>query len=111
VKRTLATPVKVTEGGRVRKKSTQEIALMVLREKALHGDTRALDRLLDLAARFNNDIAEVGSAQPLPAEDQAILDAFAAECESAEVSQGSDTDPLDDSAPKSRTGAGKKAPE
>ena len=55
VKRTLAMPVKVKEGGRTRTRSTQEAALMVLREKALNGDTRALDRLLELAERFNNE--------------------------------------------------------
>ena len=84
VKRTLATPVKVKERGRTRKKSTQEIALMVLREKALHGDARALERLIELAKLFNNDTAEAGPAQPLPADDQAILDAYVAERAAAE---------------------------
>ena len=38
---------------------------MVLRERALKGDARALDRLLELALRFNND--EAGQAQqPCP---------------------------------------------
>lgn len=79
VKRTLGTPVKVKEGGRTRTKSTQEGALMVLREKALRGDARALDRLLELAFRFNNDAAEIGPAQALSADDQAILAAYEAE--------------------------------
>ena len=79
VKRTLAMPVKVKEGGRTRKKSTQESALMLLREKALQGDQRALDRLLELEVRFNNDEAESGLTQALPANDQAILAAFVAE--------------------------------
>ena len=79
VMRTLATPVKVKEGGRTRTRSTQEGALMVLREKALRGDGRALDRLLELALRFNNDAAEIGPAQALPADDQAILAAYVAE--------------------------------
>jgi hypothetical protein len=78
VQRTLATPVKVKEGGRIRKKSTQESALMVLREKALSGDSRALDRFLELAGRFNNDVAE-NEFQELIADDQAILDAYVAE--------------------------------
>ena len=64
VKRTLAMPVKVKEGGRTRTRSTQEAALMVLRERALKGNTRALDRLLELAMRFNNDEAETGPARP-----------------------------------------------
>jgi hypothetical protein len=51
VKCTLALPVKVKENGRTRTRSTQEAALMVLRERALNGDTRALDRLFELALR------------------------------------------------------------
>jgi hypothetical protein len=85
VKRTLSTPIKVKEGGRTRKKSTQEGALMVLREKALRGDARALDRLLELAKLFNNDAAEIGPAQPLGADDQAILAAYVAEFAAAET--------------------------
>ena len=53
-KRTLRIPVRVKEDGRTRIRSTQEGALMVLREKALHGDARALDRFLELALRFNS---------------------------------------------------------
>jgi hypothetical protein len=83
VKRTLSTPITVREGGRTRKKSTQEGALMVLREKALHGEARALDRIIELAARFNNDAVESGPAQPLGADDQAILDAYVAQCSGA----------------------------
>lgn len=74
VKRTLAMPVKVKEGGRTRTRSTQEAALMVLREKALKGNTRALERIVELAFRFNND--EAGQVQQLLAEDQAILAAY-----------------------------------
>jgi Family of unknown function (DUF5681) len=81
VKRTLAMPVKVKEGGRTRTKSTQEAALMVLRERALNGNTRALERLFELALRFNND--EAGLAQQLPAADQAILAAYVAQCVTA----------------------------
>jgi hypothetical protein len=76
VKRTLAMPVKVKEGGRTRTRSTQEAALMVLRERALNGNSRALERLFELALRFNND--EAGLAQQLPADDQAILAAHVA---------------------------------
>jgi hypothetical protein len=109
VKRTLATPVKVKEGGRTRKKSTQETALMVLREKALRGEPRALDRLLELAVRFNNDMAEIGQAQPLSADDQAILAAYVAE--SAVIAMTPATaDPPDHPASKPGAGADKKAP-
>ena len=47
VKAALQTPVRVNSGGRPRTVSTQEAALMRLREKALKGDARALDRLLE----------------------------------------------------------------
>ncbi len=52
---------------------------MVLRERALRGNQRALDRFVELAMRFNNDAAEVGSPQALAADDQAILAAYEAE--------------------------------
>jgi Family of unknown function (DUF5681) len=90
VMRMLATPVKVKEGGRTRTRSTQEAALMYLREKVFKDDTRALDRFLELAVRFNDDAAEVGPAQPLPADDQAILAAYVAECVPAETSPATD---------------------
>jgi Family of unknown function (DUF5681) len=107
VKRTLATPVKVKEGGRTRKKSSQEAALMVLREKALNGDVRALDRFLELALRLNND--EAAQAQPLPAEDQAILAAYVAECMATAPSTATTGSP-DNRASKPGARTGKKAP-
>jgi hypothetical protein len=64
--------------------STQEAALLRLREKALKGDARSLDRLLELAQTFNNGAAiEAFGDKPVSAEDQAILDAYAAEVRSA----------------------------
>jgi uncharacterized protein DUF5681 len=83
VKRILKVPVKMKENGRSRKISTQEGALMVLREKALKGDARALDRFLELALRFNNDAGEIGLTQPLCPDDQAILAAYAEEVAAA----------------------------
>ena len=79
VRRTLAMPIRVKEAGRTRTKSTQEGALLTLREKALRGNERPLDRLLELAERHNNDLTESGADQTLPADDQAMLDAYAAE--------------------------------
>jgi hypothetical protein len=105
VKRTLAMPVKVTKGGRTRTRSTQEAALMVLREKALNGNTRALERLLELAFRFNND--EAGQAQQLPADDQAILAAYVARLADAAMTPA--TGSADDAASKPGARAGKKA--
>jgi Family of unknown function (DUF5681) len=100
VKRTLAMPVKVKEGGRTRTRSTQEAALMVLRERALKGNTRALDRFLELALRFNND--EAAQAQMLPADDQAILAAYVAECSAAAPNSAMAESPGD---PASKPGA------
>jgi hypothetical protein len=52
--------------------------LLVLRENALKGNARALDRLLELANRFNNEPAtEV--TQTVSADDEEILAAYAAE--------------------------------
>jgi hypothetical protein len=78
VKRTLEVPVRFNDQGRAKRVSTQEAALLRLREKALKGDARSLNQLLDLAKTFNNSTAaeSVGDAA-LAAEDQAILDAYA----------------------------------
>src|SRR6266852_5814811 len=78
VKQTLEVPVRLTEQGRARRVSTQEAALLRLREKALKGDARSLDQLLELAKIFNNGAAvESVGDEALAAEDQAILDAYA----------------------------------
>ena len=86
-------PIKVNEAGRARKISTQEGALLLLREKALKGEARALERLLELAGRYNNEPAAPGT-EPLPAEDREILAAYVAKasvahatCEQKETSR------------------------
>ena len=79
VKRTLKAPVVLSEDGKTRRVSTQEAALKRLREKALKGDARALDRLLSLALIYNNEALAEAMNEVLPAEDQAILDAYASE--------------------------------
>ena len=55
VQTTLKAPVKVIRGGKPRNVSTQEASLLRLREKALGGDARALDRLLGFAQAYNNE--------------------------------------------------------
>lgn len=79
VKRTLQTLVKLKDQGKPKRVSTQEAALMRLREKALKGDSRSLDRLLEYARMYNNEVETTSSDKSLAAEDQAILDAYAAE--------------------------------
>jgi hypothetical protein len=87
VKRTLEVPVRLNEQGKARRVSTQEAALLRLREMALKGDARSLDRLLELARTFNNGAAiESLGDKAVAAEDQAILDAYAAEVLSRAVS-------------------------
>ena len=71
VKATLEAPVKVTREGRPRKVSTQEAMLLRLREKALSGDSRALDRLILLAQTYNDD--ELVAAVGLSIEDEHVL--------------------------------------
>jgi hypothetical protein len=83
VQSTLATPVQVTEGGRRRTRSTQQGVLLVLREMALHGQARAIELMFKLAQQSHGDAAETGPAQPLAADDQAILDAYFAKIASA----------------------------
>jgi hypothetical protein len=59
VNETLKTAVKVTRNGKLQNISTQKAMLMRLREKALTGDTRAIDRLVQLAQTYNNEEAPV----------------------------------------------------
>lgn len=49
IREVLSTKVSVTENGKPRKVSTQLATLMRLREKALKGDIRSMERLLELA--------------------------------------------------------------
>jgi hypothetical protein len=60
VRDVLTAPVTVTENGRPRKVSSQRAALMRLREKALNGDGRSLEKLLELAREqaFNDGAAQ-----------------------------------------------------
>lgn len=83
VKRTLEVPVRLNDQGKARRVSTQEAALLRLREKALNGDARSIVQILELAKIFNNSTAveSVGDVA-LAAEDQAILDAYAEEVRS-----------------------------
>jgi hypothetical protein len=99
VRRTLKTPVKLKEEGRSRTISTQAGVLMMLREKALNGDPRALDRLVELASRFNNE--PVAAQQDLSADDRAILDSYATEIIAAHAPEiTSSTRPIAAAAPR-----------
>ncbi|WP_439369395.1 DUF5681 domain-containing protein [Bradyrhizobium sp. DASA03120] len=78
LKRTLQAPVTLSDGGKSRRVTTQEAALLRLREKALKGDVKALDRLLSYAMAVSADAAEQTTKGP-SADDEAILDAFRAQ--------------------------------
>ena len=90
VEKTLSAPVKVTRDGKPKKVSTQEAALLRLREKALGGDARALDRLLGLAQAYGNE--DFGRTTTLTAGDQTLLEIFKARVLSgaAETSENED---------------------
>lgn len=74
-KEALAAPVSVTRGGKRTMVSSQRAAILKLREKALQGDIRAMERFLELGRLFNGiDLTE---EQPeLSATDEEILNAF-----------------------------------
>lgn len=55
LKDTLKESVALTKDGKRKNVSTQKAALLRLREKALAGDARALDKLLDLARTYNDE--------------------------------------------------------
>src|SRR5262249_33332635 len=76
VKATLKASVKVTRDGRPRKVSTQEAMLLRLREKALSGDARALDRLIGLAQAYNNE--QLAAAVSTSTDDEMLLEIFRA---------------------------------
>ena len=71
---TLKAPVRITRDGKSRKVSTQAAMLLRLREKALAGDARALDRLISLAQAYNNE--ELSTAAGLSADDTMLLNLF-----------------------------------
>jgi hypothetical protein len=74
VRETLDMPVKMSKNGGVQNVSTQRANLMVLREKALKGDQRAIERLIRLAESL--DDKPTANNNGLDASDRAILDAF-----------------------------------
>ena len=78
LKATLEQPVQLKIRGRDQTVGTQQAALLRLRETALSGDGRALDRLLELARTYNDEEPAEMAQAVLPSEDQAILDRYVA---------------------------------
>jgi predicted phage terminase large subunit-like protein len=76
LKGALEAPVHIKRSGKSKKLRAQEAMLLRLREKALQGDIRSLERLLKYAKRYNNGSS--ASARPTTsAQDQAIIASFA----------------------------------
>jgi hypothetical protein len=75
LRETLNSLVKVTRNGKRTRISTQEAALLRLREKALSGDSRALERLIRLAQDNNNE--ESAAVCDPSANDRQILKIYA----------------------------------
>ncbi len=71
---TLKAPVPIMENGKPRTVSTQLAVLMRLRERALRGDAKALDRYLQLAGAYNNEEPSQTVNAALPDADRAIID-------------------------------------
>lgn len=76
LKATLEARVKLKGDGKERKISTQAAMLMRLREKALSGNGRALDRLISLAQTYNNE--ETNMSADLSADDEKLLELYQA---------------------------------
>lgn len=70
----MSVPLKVN--GKTKKVSTQKAALMRLREKALKGDQRALEKLLELSARYNDDDLYVATEHTIEKNDADIIAEF-----------------------------------
>jgi hypothetical protein len=71
VRDTLGMPVVLTDSDRPRKVTTSAAALMRLREKALKGDGRSLDRVIESSRQYGDETAV--ASQQISDEDAAIL--------------------------------------
>ena len=76
VKKILKQPVRVSTGGKTKTVSTQFAALQRLREKALNGNDRPLERLFGFARAYNDE--ELAEEVNLSQSDAEILDGFLA---------------------------------
>jgi hypothetical protein len=90
LKATLKAPVRITRDGKPRKVSTQEAMLLRLREKALSGDARSLDRLISLAQTYNNE--ELTAASGMSADDTMLLELFKSRVKSGMIDPQPETE-------------------
>ncbi len=73
VREILNMPVPLSDPGKKRKVTTRKAALLKLREKALKGDSRSLDRLLEYAREHDLEEGLVANTGSLLEEDEPIL--------------------------------------
>ena len=69
----------VTENGRRRKLTKQQVIVKALAAKAAKGDTRAIAKIVDLILTLFGADGDQVSTRTLTADDQAILDGFIAQ--------------------------------
>ena len=94
VENTLQLPVQLSESGKTKRVSTQQAVLARLKQKAVAGDVRALDRALKLVIKLSDEAESSGAAGPMDAVDHAILGAFIEEVLSATPDQDIASAPL-----------------
>ena len=102
LKETLEKLIRITDHGKPRTVSTQLAALMRLREQALGGDARALDRLLEYARHYNDD--ENGRSGRRAERDRR-RDPGSARCEGVAAGRNGGTATRHPDAPGHRSGA------
>lgn len=108
VKATLSAPVRITRDGKPRKVSTQEAALLRLRERALSGDARALDRLLTLAQAYNKE--ELTAQSGLSTDDAVLLELFMQRVHNGIVGERPTSETVSDAAPDEPRDSSSKPP-
>ena len=84
VKNALASKITVRAGGKGRVVSAQEAGIMLLKEKALKGDARALELWLNLATRFNNELLPETRSE-LTTDEQEVLRVYEEEIRASAV--------------------------
>ena len=100
LKEALGARIPIREGGRTRRISVQQALLKRLLAKALSGDVRAIERLIELTIRLLPEDAPEGAAPPT-AEEAEILARFIEEIRRRQGGAAPDPDSAsDDSAPE-----------
>lgn len=69
-------PVAIGSGGKRKKITTIRALLLRLREKALNGDLRALEKLLALGMEFAPEEVAEEAAEALTEQERAMIDVF-----------------------------------